>query len=50
MNALSYNKTRSTNGKEKVVARFLPEEVGDLLVEYVSLVRPLEALIVEQTE
>ena len=28
MIALSYNKTRSTNG---VVARFLPEEVGDLL-------------------
>jgi hypothetical protein len=50
MIALSSNKTRSTNGKEKVVARFLPEEVGDLLVEYISLVRPLEAFIVEQTE
>jgi len=50
MIALSYNKTHSTNGKDKMVARFLPEEVGDLLVKYLSLVRPLEAFIAEQME
>jgi len=50
MIAISYNKTRSTNGKDKVIARFLPEEVGDLLVKYLSLVRPLEAFIAEQIE
>jgi hypothetical protein len=50
MIALSYNKTRSTNGKDKAVARFLPEEVGDLLVKYLSLVWPLEAFIAEQME
>jgi len=37
MIALSYNKTHSTNGKDKVVARFLPEEVGDLLVKYLFI-------------
>jgi len=50
MIALSYNKTPSTNGKDKLVALFLPEEVGNLLVKYLSLVRPLEAFIAEQME
>ena len=47
---VSYSKTRSTTGKDKLVARFLPKEVGDLLVKYLSLVRPMEAFIAEQIE
>jgi len=47
---IGYNKTRSTNGKDKLIARFLPEEVGDLLVKYLALVRPMEAFIAEQIE
>ena len=50
MMAISYNKTRSTNGKDKVIARFLPEEVGNLMIKYLSLVRPLEGFIAEQME
>jgi len=48
MLAISYSKTRSTTGKEQPIARYLPEEVGDLLVKYLSLVRPMEAFIAEQ--
>src|SRR5262245_12632580 len=48
MLGISYSKTRSASGKEKLVARFLPEEVGDVLVKYLSLVRPMEAFIAEQ--
>ncbi len=48
--AISYNKTCSKNGKDKVVARFLLEEMSDLLVRYLSLMRPVEAFIVEQIE
>jgi len=47
---IGYNKTRSTNGKDKLIARFLPEEIGDLLVKYLALVRPAEAFIAEQIE
>ncbi|TMC19467.1 MAG: hypothetical protein E6J34_15325, partial [Chloroflexi bacterium] len=50
MMAISYNKTRSTNEKDKVIARFLPEEVGDLMIKYLSLVRPLKGFIAEQME
>jgi RecQ family ATP-dependent DNA helicase len=50
MIVIGYNKTRSTNGKDKLIARFLPEEVGDLLVKYLTLVRPAEAFIAEQIE
>jgi len=47
---IGYNKTRSTNGKDKLIARYLPVEVGDLLVKYLALVRPVEAFIAEQIE
>jgi len=47
---IGYNKTRSTNGKDKLIARYLPKEVGDLLVKYLTLVRPMEAFIAEQIE
>ena len=50
MIVIGYNKTRSTNGKDKLIARFLPKEVGDLLVKYLALVRPMEAFIAEQIE
>ena len=50
MIVIGYNKTRSTNGKDKSIARFLPEEVGVLLVKYLTLVRPAEAFIAEQIE
>jgi hypothetical protein len=48
--AISYSKTRSASGKEKLVARFLPKEVGDLLIKYLSLVRPMEVFIAERIE
>lgn len=47
---IGYNKTRSMQGKDKSIARFLPAEVGDLLIKYLTLVRPAEAFIVEQIE
>jgi hypothetical protein len=47
---IGYNKTRSGNGKDKLIGRYLPKEVGDLLVKYLSLVRPMEAFIAEQIE
>lgn len=47
---IGYNKTRSTNGKDKLIGRYLPKEVGDLLVKYLTLVRPMEAFIAEQIE
>ena len=47
---IGYNKTRSTNGKDKLIARFLPSEVGDLLIKYLTLVRPAEAFIAKQIE
>jgi superfamily II DNA helicase RecQ len=47
---IGYNKTRSMNGKDKLIARFLPDEVGVLLVKYLALVRPMEAFIAEQIE
>ena len=47
---ISYSKAWSMNGKDKVVARFLLQEVGDLLIKYLSLVRPMEAYMVEQIE
>jgi superfamily II DNA helicase RecQ len=50
MIVIGYNKTRSTNGKDKLIARFLPEEIGDLLVKYLTLVRPAESFIAEQIE
>src|SRR5579871_609795 len=48
MLGISYSKTRSASGKDKLVARFLPEEVGDVLVKYLALVRPMEAFIAKQ--
>lgn len=48
MLATSYSKTRSTTGKEELVAGFLPKEVGDLLVKYLSLIRPTEAFLAER--
>lgn len=50
MLAGGYSKMRSATGKDKLIARFLPEEVGDLLIKYLSLVRPMEALISEEIE
>ena len=50
MIVIGYNKTRSTNGKDKLIARFLSEEIGDLLVKYLALVRSAEAFIAEQIE
>ena len=50
MIVIGYNKTRSTNGKDKLIARFLPEDIGDLLVKYLTLVRPAEGFIAEQIE
>lgn len=47
---MGYTKTRSTTGKNKLIARYLPKEVGDLLVKYLSIVRPMEAFIAEQIE
>ena len=47
---IGYNKTRSMNGRDKLIARFLPAEIGDLLVKYLALVRPMEAFIAEQIE
>jgi len=35
------------NGKDKLIARFLLEEIGDLLVKYLMLVRLAEAFIAE---
>jgi len=40
MLVISYTKTRLASGKDKLVARFLPEEVGDLLVKYLSIGSP----------
>jgi len=48
MIAIPYNKTQSANGKDKVVVRFLLEEVGNLLVKYLSLMWSREAFIAEQ--
>ena len=48
--AISYSKTRSTTGNERLVASYLPKEVGNLLVKYLSLVRPMEAFIAERIE
>src|SRR5579871_3317340 len=48
MLAISYSKQRSSTGKERPVARYLPQEVGDLLVKYHSVVRPMEAFIARQ--
>lgn len=50
MLAGGYSKTRSTTGKDKLIARFLPEEVSDLLIKYLSLVRPMEAFIAEEID
>ena len=47
---IGYTKPRSTNGKGKMIARFLPKAVGDLLVKYLAIVRPMEALIAEEIE
>jgi hypothetical protein len=47
---IGYNKTCLTNGKNKLIVRFLPEEVGDLLIKYLILVRPVERFIAEQIE
>ena len=50
MIVIGYNKTHSMNGKDKLIAWFLLEEVGDLLVKYLTLMRPAEAFIAEQIE
>src|SRR6266496_568736 len=50
MIVIGYNKTHSTNGKDKLIAQFLPEEIEDLLVKYLTLVRLAEAFIAEQIE
>ena len=50
MLTVGYTKTRSTTGKDKLIARYLPKGVGDLLVKYLSIVRPMEAFIAEQIE
>ena len=50
MIAAGYSKTRSMTGKDKLIARFLPEEVGDLLVKYLSLVCLMEVFISKQIE
>ena len=50
MIVIGYNKTRSMNGKNKLIARFLPEKIEDLLVKYLALMRSAEAFIVEQLE
>jgi len=50
MIVIGYNKTHSTNGKDKLIVQFLPEEVEDLLVKYLTLVRLAEAFIVKQIE
>lgn len=34
----------------KLIARFLPDELRDLLVKYLALVRPAESFIIEQVE
>ena len=47
---ISYSKTHSKTGKDKLMTRFLPKEMEDLLVKYLSLMRPMEALIAEQIE
>lgn len=45
----SYNKTSSSTGRDKLIPRGLPEDVGKLLIAYLALVRPLERAMVADT-
>jgi superfamily II DNA helicase RecQ len=42
--ALSYSKTQSITGSNKIIPRFFPFDVARILVIYLAIVRPLELL------
>jgi len=42
MLSTTYHKGRSIKGSDRVVPRMLPKSVGDLLLQYLVIVRPLE--------
>lgn len=39
---LRYNKTRSMLGSDRLIARSLPPDVGEVLLKYLVLIRPFE--------
>ena len=41
-----YNKTRSFKSRDTLIPRFVDKETSLLLIEYLAIVRPLEAIIV----
>ena len=47
---ISYNKTRSTIDKNKLITWYLSEKIEDLLVKYLSLIRSMETFISKQIE
>ena len=46
----TYSKTRQISGRDRLVSRFLPKVVGDLLIKYLALVRPMEIRLAKKVE
>ena len=46
----TYSKTRQISGRDRLIPRFLPKVVGDLLIKYLALVRPMEIRLAKKVE
>ena len=46
----TYSKTRQISGRDRLVPRFLPKVVGDILIKYLALVRPMEIRLAKKVE
>ena len=47
---IEYSKIYSITGKNKLIVRFLSEEIRDLLIKYLSLIHSMEIFILKQIE
>jgi len=45
-----YSKTQKISGRNRLVPRFLPKAVGDLLIKYLAVVRPMEIRLAQKVE